>query len=175
MPPPPTPQTSPPLNQTPYFNTILNNPSTTNPSSPSPRSRPTRPVPESSSSSNFSTAQRSAQARHKEWNSSGGSGRASRSAESYEQRQERDRAATILDSEEMLLWFAAARNESVPQTRQYYLNIVLGLENNAKVEWREEWELPVQEKEVMASPARGAKGKEKERAKRRVSSAHHHA
>ncbi|CBX93100.1 predicted protein [Plenodomus lingam JN3] len=178
MPPPPTPHASPPLNQTPYFSTVLNNPPTANnPSSPSPRSRPQpRPAPDSSSSSSshFTAGQRNAQARHKEWTCSSGSGQTSRNAESYEQRQERDRAATILDSVEMLMWFAAARNESIPQTRHYYQNIVLGLKNEGHVEWREEWELPLQERGggELASPTRSGQGKERERVKKRVSSAH---
>jgi len=155
--PPPQPHHQQPA---PYFNTILNNP----PASTTTASRPPPPHP----SSAFTPAQRSAQARYKEWTSSSGSGHPSRSAESYEQRQERDKAACILDSSEMLMWFAAARNESIPQTRQYYQNIVLGLGNGRDVAWREEWEVPsLQERgaEMMGSPAQGAKGKEREKAK----------
>ena len=58
--------------------------------------------------------------------------------------------------------------QSIPQTRQYYQNIVLGLGNGRDVAWREEWEvLSLQERgaEMMGSPAQGAKGKEREKAK----------
>lgn len=71
------------------------------------------------------------------------------------------------------MWFASARNESIPQTRHYYQNIVLGLKNDRDVQWREEWEMAAQEKRgELASPARSGKGKERERVKKRVSSAH---
>lgn len=80
----------------------------------------------------------------------------------------------------MLLWYSAARNESVTQTRQYYLNIVLGVPEAPK-DWREEWEV----KEVSlgdggakGSPRGKGKGKEKEKekslSKKRYSSAGPH-
>jgi hypothetical protein len=59
--------------------------------------------------------------------------------------------------------------QSIPQTRQHFQNIVLGIDDaDADVAWREEWEVEERERErsVVASP-RSAKGKERE--KRRVS------
>lgn len=55
---------------------------------------------------------RSLQARGKDYNV-GGKRRSMGNGKEYdwEQRQQRDEAATILESEEMLLWIAASRNE----------------------------------------------------------------
>ncbi|OSS50065.1 hypothetical protein B5807_05013 [Epicoccum nigrum] len=60
-------------------------------------------------------------------------------AESYAQREARNEAAAILDSEEMLMWYAAARYESVSQTRRFFRNVVFGVGGD-EVVWREEWE-----------------------------------
>lgn len=60
-------------------------------------------------------------------------------AESYAQREARNEAAAILDSEEMLMWYAAARYESVSQTRRFFRNVVMGV-GGEEVVWREEWE-----------------------------------
>jgi hypothetical protein len=63
--------------------------------------------------------------------------------------------------------------QSIPQTRQHFQNIVLGIEEvDADVAWREEWEVEERERSALASP-RSAKGKERE--KRRVSSGVQHA
>ena len=62
----------------------------------------------------------------------------------------------------------AANWQSIPQTRQYYENIVLGIEDHGKVEWCEEWE--DESAWVGVASPRSAKGKEKERGKKRVSS-----
>lgn len=90
--------------------------------------------------------------------------------ETYEQRQRRSEAAHILDSSEMIMWYAAARNESIPQTRRHYQNIVLGLPQDPQepVAWREEWEVLDSERVDIgigmgASPARSSSGKGKER------------
>ena len=90
-------------------------------------------------------------------------------AESYAQREARNEAAAILDSEEMLMWYAAARYESVSQTRRFFRNVIMGV-GGEEVAWREEWE---RERE---SGGRGegspmgkgkGKGREKERTPRK--------
>jgi hypothetical protein len=66
----------------------------------------------------------------------------------------------------MCLFFSF--QQSIPQTRAHFQNIVLGIaEWDRDVVWREEWE--VEESAGVGSP-RSAKGKEKDRGKRRVSS-----
>ncbi|KAJ4369173.1 hypothetical protein N0V83_006257 [Neocucurbitaria cava] len=169
---PPPPNTPAPNQQqqsgNTFFNTVLNNPSSTAPHPSAPRNRQTEP---SSTTAAFTPTQRSLQARNKLYNVSPGS----KSAESYEQRQRRDEAACILESTEMLIWYAAARNEgnceqSIPATRHYYQNIVLGVLDNEDAAWREAWE--VDTSEAVASPARSGKGKEKAR-KRVISGGGH--
>ncbi|EMD96118.1 hypothetical protein COCHEDRAFT_1072991, partial [Bipolaris maydis C5] len=131
---------------------------------------------------------RNLQARGKNYNlgnsssssSSGGAGKSAGAQASrawgYEERQRRDEAAGILDSEEMIMWIAGVRNESITQTRAYYRNVLLGLETCAKdaIVWRDEWEGSQQGRdgEGLGSPARNGKGKEREVAKmrKRVSS-----
>jgi hypothetical protein len=66
----------------------------------------------------------------------------------------------------MLLWYSAARNESVTQTRRYYTNIVLGVPEAPRV-WREKWEVEAEDASV--SPKAKGKGKEKERERERGS------
>ncbi|KAL6710806.1 hypothetical protein ACN47E_007863 [Coniothyrium glycines] len=171
--PPPPPQPHAPNA---YLNTILNNPSS-NPSSPSPlRSRRPADPPHHP----FTSTQRSAQARSKDW-STGPSSTAARDPkrkhgalpETYEQRQLRDEAAYILDSSELLIWYAAARHESIPQTRRHYQNVLLGLLNTDEVVWREEWEVETETQGPgVGSPARSGKGKERDKGKKRVSSGH---
>ncbi|EUC39024.1 hypothetical protein COCCADRAFT_69742, partial [Bipolaris zeicola 26-R-13] len=130
---------------------------------------------------------RNLQARGKNYDISGGGGggagkavgavQASR-AWGYEERQRRDEAAGILESEEMVMWIAGVRNESITQTRAYYRNVLLGLESCAKesIVWRDEWEGSQQQQgrdgEALGSPGRSGKGKEREIAKmkKRVSS-----
>lgn len=106
MPPP-----SPVPNQQPnaFFNTVLNN-TTSSPSSP--RSRPGWPT----EAPPFTATQRSAQARNKDFSNPGKEDRKSsrksgQIPESYEQRQLRNEAACILESSEMLMWHSAMRNE----------------------------------------------------------------
>ncbi|KAJ4989292.1 hypothetical protein SVAN01_05197 [Stagonosporopsis vannaccii] len=116
----------------------------------------------------FTAAQRSAQARGKPFSnsnvSSSSSSSAQKEAESFAQREKRLEAATILDSTEMLIWYAAARNESVVQTRRYYTDIVLGMFGREKM-WQEEWEVSprVRGEAGRASPVGKGKGKGKER------------
>ncbi|KAF1943120.1 hypothetical protein EJ02DRAFT_453640 [Clathrospora elynae] len=180
MPPPPPP----PPNA--FFETVLNTNLNPHPSS-SPDLAADAPPPQMQSPNTsrtvhrgqeFTATQRGAQARGK-GNNVGGGGE-----EGYEARQLRDQAVGIVESEEMLMWFAAARNESIPQTRHHYLNIVLGLTPDPEdIAWRDEWEVPLVgragggERSTVASPARSAKGKEREiaRVKKRISSVHTHA
>jgi hypothetical protein len=67
--------------------------------------------------------------------------------------------------------------QSIPQTRHHFTNILLGIEEDSEhVEWREEWEVAADKSMVpgVGGSPRSAKGKErereKERGKRRVSS-----
>ncbi|KAI4702127.1 hypothetical protein J4E81_002489 [Alternaria sp. BMP 2799] len=118
---------------------------------------------------------KSIQARGKNWNSFSGEAQ----GRVWEERQKRDEAVSILESEEMLMWIAGVRNESVPQTRAFYRNIVLGL-IQPPADWNDEWEVQgtrsgAAEGQGMAgsgSPARSGKGKERDIAKmrKRVSS-----
>lgn len=106
-PPPPPPHTQSPNAPHPnaFFNTVLNNPQAASSNTPPRPARPSEP-------SGFSATQRGLQARGKTH-----SGLAAvKSAESYEQRQRREEAASILESVEMLIWYAASRNE-VPYPR----------------------------------------------------------
>lgn len=154
-----------------YLSTVLNDPaaipshaapaSATPHSSTPPRPRQTSGQLQQAQAQQgpFTAAQRSAQARGKPFDTwqAGSSGRGGRhnEPESYAQRQKRSEAAAILDSQEMLLWYSAARHESVTQTRQYYLDIVLGVEQAPK-DWKEEWEVQHDE---LAGPAPSPKGK----------------
>ncbi|KAI4625560.1 hypothetical protein J4E80_002692 [Alternaria sp. BMP 0032] len=140
---------------------------------------------------------KSIQARGKNWNSFSGEAQ----GRAWEERQKRDEAVSILESEEMLMWIAGVRNEvcaatdhaswrgdrllirgwiqSVPQTRAFYRNIVLGLEQ-PPADWNDEWEVQGtgsgaaegQSTIGSGSPARSGKGKERDIAKmrKRVSS-----
>ncbi|KAH4409017.1 hypothetical protein HBH92_139020 [Parastagonospora nodorum] len=116
----------------------------------------------------FSATQRSLQARNKAYNNTNTNyhhgAAAAAEAESYEARQRREEAGRILEREEMLIWWSQARNESVPQTRTHFRNIVLGIEERADVVWREEWEL---EKDAVGASPRG-KERERDKGKRRV-------
>ena len=64
----------------------------------------------------------------------------------------------------MLMWYAAARYESVSQTRRYYTNIVLGVEQPERV-WKDEWE--VKPLDVGSPKGKSPKGKGKERERER--------
>lgn len=97
VPPPNTP--SQPHNPT-FFNTVLNQSTNTAPLSSSPRA-PRQPQPPT-----FSATQRDQQARNKPYGIAGSGG-----GDSYEDRQRRDEARSILESVEMLIWYSAARNE----------------------------------------------------------------
>ncbi|KAI4933874.1 uncharacterized protein J4E92_003543 [Alternaria infectoria] len=118
---------------------------------------------------------KSIQARGKNWNSFSGEAQ----GRAWEERQKRDEAVSILESEEMLMWIAGVRNESVPQTRAFYRNIVLGL-TQPPADWNDEWEVQgtgsgAAEGQGMAgsgSPARSGKGKERDitKMRKRVSS-----
>ncbi|KAF2873097.1 hypothetical protein BDV95DRAFT_541873 [Massariosphaeria phaeospora] len=186
MPPPPVP--------TPFLSTVLNpalpnaaphpppaqpSPATATASTSTPTSTPprpprhTRPTRAPAAPPPLTPLQRSLQARGKSIHM------APRDAEPYEARQRREHAATVLENAEMLMWYAGARNEGLSQTRQHFQNLVLGLQvPDRDVLWREEWEIPVQQRGegAAASPARSGKGrdrdKERERkGKKRVSSA----
>ncbi|KAF2114674.1 hypothetical protein BDV96DRAFT_600628 [Lophiotrema nucula] len=157
-----------PPQPSPYFTTILN-PS----NAPSPTTTNTN-----TSRQPFTPAQRSLQARNRPFHPSP---KIDAEAESYEQRQRKNLAVEILENTELLIWFSSARNESISATRQHYQNVLMGIEDE-EVTWREEWEVPVEErvkgaegtKSVEGSPRHG-KSKEKERerdkGKKRVSSA----
>ncbi|KAI4949145.1 hypothetical protein J4E91_005609 [Alternaria rosae] len=119
---------------------------------------------------------KSLQARGKNWHSASGDAQ----GRAWEERQRRDEAVSILESEEMLMWIAGVRNESIPQTRAFYRNIVLGLEQ-PPADWNDEWEVQGtggsgaaegQGTTGSGSPARSGKGKERDIAKmrKRVSS-----
>ncbi|KAF2141189.1 uncharacterized protein K452DRAFT_358993 [Aplosporella prunicola CBS 121167] len=57
--------------------------------------------------------------------------------ETFEERERRYKAARILESNEMLIWHAAARNESIPQTRLHFEKIVAGFDSDSS---EPEWE-----------------------------------
>ncbi|KAH7090585.1 hypothetical protein FB567DRAFT_520182 [Paraphoma chrysanthemicola] len=181
MPPPPTPtQSYAPNPNTAFFNTVLNPHASNIPASATTTTPPrsARPFDAQAQQGVFSAAQRSAQARNKNYNSSlAGSGTASagigsakkeREAESYETRQRREEAGRILESMEMLIWLSNARNESIPQTRHHYRNIVLGIANEDEdVVWKEEWEVDGMQGQAVTSPRSVGKGKERERERER--------
>ncbi|KAF2622649.1 hypothetical protein BU25DRAFT_208071 [Macroventuria anomochaeta] len=168
-----------------YSSTVLNDPSAI-PLHAAPAAAPhasatTLPRPRQSSAQlqqglqaqqgPFTAAQRSAQARGKPFitpaTTSGSSRSRHNDPESYAQRERRNEAAAILDSQEMLIWYAASRNESVSQTRRYYLNVVLGVEESPR-DWKEEWEVRPMETGGPGSPkGKPPKGKGKEREKER--------
>ncbi|KAF2654093.1 hypothetical protein K491DRAFT_492290 [Lophiostoma macrostomum CBS 122681] len=143
----------------PYFSTILN-PAPSNPSPPPPTTTPSaidptsttctppRPSPSISTTKrplpSFTSTQQSLQARAKPFTSLSPS--ATLSNESYESRQRRHNAANILDSVELLIWYSGARNESIAQTRTHYQNVLLGLSDEGERLWREEWDVPVEER-----------------------------
>ncbi|KAL7773468.1 hypothetical protein CFE70_003432 [Pyrenophora teres f. teres 0-1] len=188
-----------------YLTTILNNahPTTTIPDTTAPWTEAPTATSASASASTpprnthrVSTRYDTNGARGKNYNiGSGISGAATKgglgtggvagSAKQYEERQRRDEAVAVLESEEMIMWIAASRNESIPQTRAHYRNIVLGLTQweDANIAWHDEWDAPSGLQEgsggagaegqgASGSPARSAKGKEREiaRMKKRVSS-----
>ncbi len=126
MPAPPPPPPNPPQQQSattpnPFFNTVLNNHPT--PSTPAGASgssstttparnnapRPTSGATEQTTTTAFSATQRGLQARGKAYNSE--LGERNRGAESYEERQRRSEASAILESAEMLIWYAGSRGE----------------------------------------------------------------
>ncbi|KAH7075558.1 hypothetical protein BKA63DRAFT_511763 [Paraphoma chrysanthemicola] len=174
MPPPPTPtQSYAPNPNTAFFNTVLNPHASNIPTSATttpPRSA--RPFDAQAQQGVFTAAQRSAQARNKNYNNLAGSGTGSakkeREAESYETRQRREEAGRILESTEMLIWLSNARNESIPQTRHHYRNIVLGIaDEDEDVVWKEEWEVEGVQGQGVTSPRSVGKGKERERERER--------
>lgn len=141
MPPPPPQPPPPPPPTTPFFTTILNQspasaaPNTSantnvntsagananaNAAMPSPPRAPTAQPPVNA----ITSTQRSAQARNKPFGAGSGSGSgigsgsvggidtaAMKREESYEERQRRAKAAEILSSVEMLIWWAGVRCE----------------------------------------------------------------
>ncbi|KAF2281466.1 uncharacterized protein EI97DRAFT_438811 [Westerdykella ornata] len=113
-------------------------------------------------------AQREAQARGKAWESV----QEVREAESFLERKRREEAVEVLESVEALMWFAASWNQSLAATRQHFQNVALGLAPQAPVAWREEGEMPHEQRvhhttSGAASPAGGrargnARGKKRE-------------
>ena len=61
------------------------------------------------------------------------------------------------------MWYAAARYESVSQTRRFFRDVVMGF-GRGEAEWRELWE---RENSGMGSPM-GNKGKGRERERERT-------
>ncbi|KAF2792794.1 hypothetical protein K505DRAFT_325939, partial [Melanomma pulvis-pyrius CBS 109.77] len=135
-----------------------------------------RPTPLPPPPAPLTPAQRSLQARNKPFALS------PNNPEPYSLRQRRDQAASILENVETLLWYSAARHESITQTRLHFSKVVLGIEDGGREMeasgWREEWEVPVEERgrpeagDVEmdlgegASPARGARAGAKRGRKR---------
>ncbi|KAH6618522.1 hypothetical protein C7974DRAFT_426806 [Boeremia exigua] len=69
---------------------------------------------------------------------------AEKAATDFQTRQNRHEAAAILDSTEMLIWYAAARGESVAQTRRWCEGVVLGCDGGGwgrERVWGEEWDV----------------------------------
>ncbi|KAF2257044.1 hypothetical protein BU26DRAFT_513767 [Trematosphaeria pertusa] len=179
MPPPPnTPQSNananpnpPPTNASAFLATVLNPPTTASRTPPHLRMSSNR-----GGQSEFTATQRSLQARNKPYEGAA----ATREGEAYETRQRREEAASILQNLEMLIWYSSARNESLSQTRHHFQNVVLGVDRDDDIQWLEEWEVPPErrvrkdgEDTVMgggsgSSPARSAKGKEREKGKRKA-------
>ncbi|KAK7525002.1 uncharacterized protein IWZ02DRAFT_489362 [Phyllosticta citriasiana] len=60
-------------------------------------------------------------------------------SETYEERQRRYNAARVLESNEMLIWWSTVRNESIPQTRLHFENILAGFaSDDSEPEWDDE-------------------------------------
>lgn len=175
-----------PTSNSQYLSTVLND-STSGPipshaaGAPTSANTPPRPRPSSAHfsaqqpQSNITPAQRSAQARGKPFSEPRSvaagivGGRAKQSdAESYAERERRNEAAAILDSQELLIWYAAARNESVSQTRRWFENVVFGV-GQPQREWREEWEVKGREDVFAASPKGKGKAREGGTPKKRYS------
>ncbi|KAF3048185.1 hypothetical protein E8E12_011112 [Didymella heteroderae] len=171
---PPSPWS--PTQSSQYLSTVLNDSTAPIPSHTAGANPPPRPRQSSAlfkpgqPQSNITPAQRSAQARGKPFNEPSRLGLAGTKAkptdaESYAERERRNEAAAILDSQELLIWYAAARNESVSQTRRWFQNVVFGVAQDQRV-CKEEWEVKGREgmyADVAASP----KGKGKAREGRR--------
>lgn len=123
MPPPPPP--------TSYLATVLNphtNPNQPPNPHPNPHTSPprtTHPQPHP-----FTATQRSLQARNKPFNLS--SKKTSAEAESYEERQRREAASRVLESTEMLIWWAGVRNEVCYVDAMFYE--IRGVEAISRVE-----------------------------------------
>ncbi|KAF2262341.1 hypothetical protein CC78DRAFT_534837 [Lojkania enalia] len=135
-----------PTGPSPFLTTVLN---FNIPSTSSPRSTSTA----TQSNPPFTPIQRSLQARGQSFKTTA----AYTAGETYEARQKRKHAVEVLDSIELLIWYSAARHESIPATRQHFQNIVYGIEERDEdVAWREEWEVPVEERvgmrDVQMSP-----------------------
>ncbi|OCL09736.1 hypothetical protein AOQ84DRAFT_438786 [Glonium stellatum] len=104
--------------------------------------------------------------------------------ESYEDRERRHQAALYLESNEMLIWFANQRNESVPQTRLHFEKILAGLDSDSdSLEWADDLEDDEDEdEEAEANPknkklmspktkSKGGKGERRKEGSKRKSSA----
>lgn len=166
-----------PASNSQYLSTVLND-SNAQPPIPShaaaaPPSTSTPPRPRQTSAhfppqqpqTIITPAQRSAQARGKCYAEPPRLGLAGNKtkltdAESYASRERRNEAAAILDSQELLIWYAASRHESVSATRRWFRNVVLGVEQDERV-CREEWEVRERVGEVGVGSPKG-KGRVKD-------------
>ena len=156
-----------------YLSTVLND---SNPPIPShaaaaplsatpPRPRQSALARPEQQQTNITSAQRSAQARGKVCNEPARLGLAGNrtketEAESYAERERRNEAAAILDSQELLMWYAASRHESVAQTRAWFRNVVLGVRQHEKT-YKEEWEVRREGPGVDVSASPKGKGKQR--------------
>ncbi|KAF1997877.1 hypothetical protein P154DRAFT_578409 [Amniculicola lignicola CBS 123094] len=173
MPPPP-----------PFFPTNINNPppppSTTSSTTMPPRRSPgsnTGPFPGIKTSQPLSHAQQSAQARGKNWENAVRR-REREEGESFEVREQRERAGKMVEDVELLIWGSVGRNEPLAQTREHYKTILYGLQPPTPL-WREEWEVPPSQRVKSAegggttptvSPRRGKekeKGRDKDKERER--------
>ncbi|KAF2196188.1 hypothetical protein GQ43DRAFT_445345 [Delitschia confertaspora ATCC 74209] len=100
--------------------------------------------------------------------------------ESTADRRERERAATILGSMEMLMWWSNSRNESLAQTTLHFESIVHNIppEDQSPIAWHDEYELTDQQRILMRqdrakqaaanSPASKSKSSSKSKSKTSV-------
>lgn len=138
----------------------------------SPTRSPASPAPPPASTT-FTAHQRSLQARAKPYNAPESN---PHSGPTHEQAQGRKNAREVLQNSELLFWYSIVRNESVAATRAHFENVQYGFDNvgdengglQEGVVWREEWEVPVEER-VRDRKKEKEKEKEKERKRRRGS------
>ncbi|KAF1929203.1 uncharacterized protein M421DRAFT_4372 [Didymella exigua CBS 183.55] len=151
----------PPTSNSQYLSTVLNDSNALIPSHAAGAPAATNTPPRARPSSTLSTTQPQTQAQHPSFTPAQRSAQARgapfadrREAESYAGRARRDAAAAVLESQELLIWYAAARNESVAQTRRAFQNVVFGVGPDVVV-WREEWEVKGREDGVGSPKGKG--------------------